>query len=132
MSLISLINDKSIIQLMTEVESEVTCGQIWCSILGMCALHLIHPSAHTNTHHEHTWNSKYHLKILLNIGFIIIHSGFNDCLLAFPDSYLSSAAVAGIVVAVVLLVAAAVTVGVIYCRRRSHTAVPQSVSITYS
>ncbi len=46
---------------------------------------------------------------------------------------MSSAAVAGIVVAVVLLVAAAaVAVGVFYCRRRSRTAVPQSVSITYS
>ncbi len=45
---------------------------------------------------------------------------------------MSSAAVAGIVVAGVLLVAAAVAVGVFYCRHRSHTAVPQSVSITYS
>ncbi|XP_051763427.1 uncharacterized protein LOC127519830 [Ctenopharyngodon idella] len=40
-------------------------------------------------------------------------------------SDLSSAAVAGIVVAVVLLVVA-VTVGVIYCRRRIHTAIPQT------
>ncbi len=46
---------------------------------------------------------------------------------------MSSGAVAGIVVVVaVLLVAAAVTVGVFYCRRRSRTAVPQNVSITYS
>ncbi len=46
---------------------------------------------------------------------------------------MSSAAVAGIVVAVVLLVAAAaVAVGVFYCRHRSRTAVPQNVSITYS
>ncbi|XP_048038466.1 uncharacterized protein LOC125263512 [Megalobrama amblycephala] len=44
---------------------------------------------------------------------------------AFPGSDLSSGVVAGIVVAVVLLVAA-VTVGVICCRRKSHTAVPQN------
>ncbi len=33
-------------------ESEVKCGQIWWPILGICALHLTHPSAHT--HCEHT------------------------------------------------------------------------------
>ncbi len=41
-----------------ESESEVTCGQIWCPILWICALHLTHPSAHTqqwtHTHREHT------------------------------------------------------------------------------
>ncbi len=31
---------------------EVTCGQVWWTILGICALHLIHPSTHT--HREHT------------------------------------------------------------------------------
>ncbi len=39
-------------------ESEVMCGQVWCPILGICALHLTHPSAHTqqwtHTHREHT------------------------------------------------------------------------------
>ncbi len=42
-------------------KSEVTCGQVWCPILGICALHLTHPSAktqqwtHARTHaHMHT------------------------------------------------------------------------------
>ncbi len=61
-------------------------------------------------------------------------SSNNFCLsLAVPDSDVSSGAVAGIVVAVVLLVAAAaVAVGVFYCRRKSYTPVPQNVIITYS
>ncbi len=29
--------------------SDVTCGQVWCPILGICAWHLTHPSAHTHT-----------------------------------------------------------------------------------
>ncbi len=34
---------------------DVTCGQVWWPILGICALHLTHPSATTNTHtHTHT------------------------------------------------------------------------------
>ncbi len=39
-------------------ESEVTCGQVCGPILWICALHLTHPSAHTqqwtHTHCEHT------------------------------------------------------------------------------
>ncbi len=39
-------------------ESEVTCGQVWWPILGICALHLTHPCANTqqwtHTHREHT------------------------------------------------------------------------------
>ncbi len=27
----------------------MTCGQVWWPILGICALHLTHPSAHTHT-----------------------------------------------------------------------------------
>ncbi len=31
------------------------CGQIWWSILGICALHLTHPSAHPHgSEHTHT------------------------------------------------------------------------------
>ncbi len=30
-----------------EREREVVCGQVWWPILGICALHLTHPSAHT-------------------------------------------------------------------------------------
>ncbi len=42
--------------------SDVTCGLVWWSILGICALHLTHPSAHTHssehTHtHTHTVNT---------------------------------------------------------------------------
>ncbi len=37
---------------------KVTCCQVWWPILGICALHLTHPSAHTavntHTHREHT------------------------------------------------------------------------------
>ncbi len=33
----------------------MTYGKVWCPILGICALHLTHPSAHTHTHtHTHT------------------------------------------------------------------------------
>ncbi len=36
-------------------DDEVTCSQVWWPILGSCALHLTHPSAHTHTHSsEHT------------------------------------------------------------------------------
>ncbi len=31
----------------------MTCGQVWRPILGICALHLTHPSARTHTHREH-------------------------------------------------------------------------------
>ncbi len=31
----------------SEIESEVTCGQVQWPILRICALHLTHPSAHT-------------------------------------------------------------------------------------
>ncbi len=46
--------------IVSEWMSEVTCGQVWWPILRICALHLTHPSAHTNssehthTHREHT------------------------------------------------------------------------------
>ncbi len=30
------------------------CSDVWRPILGICALHLTHPSAHTHTHREHT------------------------------------------------------------------------------
>ncbi len=38
-------------------ESEVTCGQVWWPILGICALHLTHPSEHTQqwTHTHTPW-----------------------------------------------------------------------------
>ncbi len=42
----------------SESESDMTCGQVWLPILGICALHLPILSAHTqqwtNTHLEHT------------------------------------------------------------------------------
>ncbi len=42
----------------SDSDSDVTCGQVWWPILGICALHSTHPSAHTqqwtHTHHEHT------------------------------------------------------------------------------
>ncbi len=34
----------------------MTCGQVWWPILGICALHLTHPSAHTQQW-THTWSS---------------------------------------------------------------------------
>ncbi len=37
--------------------SEVTCGQVWWPILWICALHLTHPSAHTQSEHKHTVNT---------------------------------------------------------------------------
>ncbi len=43
----------------SESESDVTCGQVWLPILGICALHLTHPkcthtAVNTHTHREHT------------------------------------------------------------------------------
>ncbi len=35
------------------------CGQVWCPILGVCALHLTHPSAHTQQ-----WDMKKHTHTL--------------------------------------------------------------------
>ncbi len=42
---------------------ERMCGQVWCPMLGICALHLTHPNAHTqkwiHTHtHTHTVNTR--------------------------------------------------------------------------
>ncbi len=34
---------------------EVTCGQVWWPILGICALHLTHPSAHTQQWTHTPW-----------------------------------------------------------------------------
>ncbi len=34
---------------------DMMCGQVWCPILGVCALHLTHPSAHTQQ-----WDMKKH------------------------------------------------------------------------
>ncbi|XP_058618023.1 uncharacterized protein LOC131531340 isoform X3 [Onychostoma macrolepis] len=60
-------------------------------------------------------NSSFSITRVKRFSVSVIYSG------------LSSAAVAGIVVVVVLLVAAAaVAAGVVYCRSRSHTAVPQN------
>ncbi len=45
----------------SESESDVTCGQVWLPILGICALHLTHPKCtHTavNTHLEQ-WAAIY-------------------------------------------------------------------------
>ncbi len=39
-------------------EREVTCGQVWRPILGICALHLTNPCAHTqSSEHTHTVNT---------------------------------------------------------------------------
>ncbi len=35
---------------------EVVCGQVWWPILGICPLHLTHPSAHSQQW-THTWSS---------------------------------------------------------------------------
>ncbi len=37
-------------------EREVVCGQVWWPILGICPLHLTHPSAHSQQW-THTWSS---------------------------------------------------------------------------
>ncbi len=39
-----------------EKEREVVCGQVWWPILGICPLHLTHPSAHSQQW-THTWSS---------------------------------------------------------------------------
>ncbi len=39
-----------------EREVEVVCGQVWWPILGICPLHLTHPSAHSQQW-THTWSS---------------------------------------------------------------------------
>jgi len=56
------------------------------------------------------------------------YHSYNVCFsVVVPGSGLSSGAVAGIVVVGVLLLGAAVVF--YYCRRKSHTAVPQNVSM---
>ncbi len=46
-------------------ESDVTCGQVWLPILGICALQLTHPkcthtAVNTHTHREHTHTVNTH------------------------------------------------------------------------
>ncbi len=51
---------------------DVTCGQVWWPMLGICALHLTHPSVHTqqwvvNKHtHTHTVNTHQELWAAIN------------------------------------------------------------------
>ncbi len=38
---------RATLEIVCESEVKVNCGQVWCPILGFCALHITHPSAHT-------------------------------------------------------------------------------------
>ncbi|XP_026105520.1 uncharacterized protein LOC113077314 isoform X1 [Carassius auratus] len=86
----------------------------------------------TITNTRTTDSGLYKLQIsIISSSFSI--SRVNRFNITVTGSGLSSAAVARIVVAVVLLVAAAVTVGLIYCRhRRKYKPAAQNVSIAYS
>ncbi len=53
---------------------DVTCGQVWWPILGICALHLTHPSATTNTH-THTHTHREHTPGAVGMHFILRHPG---------------------------------------------------------
>ncbi|CAM4660233.1 unnamed protein product [Leuciscus chuanchicus] len=80
----------------------------------------------TNT--RNTDSGEYKLQmIIINSSFSITRvKRFNLTVIDVPGSGLSSGAVAGIVVGVLLVFAAAVTAGVIYYRhRKSHAPVPQ-------
>ncbi|XP_067252700.1 uncharacterized protein [Chanodichthys erythropterus] len=83
----------------------------------------------TITNTRNTDSGEYKLKIIINNSRFSISrvKRVNVTVTAVPGSDLSSGAVAGIVVAVVLLVVA-VTAGGVICksRRKSHTAVPQN------
>ncbi len=45
-----------VVQIKKGKEREVVCGQVWWPILGICPLHLTHPSAHSQQW-THTWSS---------------------------------------------------------------------------
>ncbi len=64
-------------------EREVVCGKVWWPILGICALHLTHPSAHTQqwTHTRSSgqpmgssWGFGALLKGLTSVVVLVIHS----------------------------------------------------------
>ncbi|XP_051764117.1 uncharacterized protein LOC127520214 [Ctenopharyngodon idella] len=82
----------------------------------------------TITNTRNTDSGEYKLQIIINNSSFSISTvkRFNVTVTAVPDSDLSSGVVAGISVAVIsVLLVVAVTVAVVYYRRRIHTAVPQ-------
>ncbi|XP_048051716.1 uncharacterized protein LOC125271636 isoform X2 [Megalobrama amblycephala] len=81
----------------------------------------------TITNTRNTDSGEYKLLIIINNSSFSISrvKRFSVSVTAVPGSDLSSGAVAGIIVAV-LLVFATSAVAVVYCRRRSRTAVPQN------
>ncbi len=54
--------------LLREREREVVCGQVWWPMLGICALHLTHPSAHTQQW-THTWSSAQTINFVRHFWF---------------------------------------------------------------
>ncbi len=45
-----------------EKGKERMCGQVWCPILGICALHLTHPSARAHTHTHTRAHARTHAR----------------------------------------------------------------------
>ncbi|ROL55109.1 Transposable element Tcb2 transposase [Anabarilius grahami] len=106
------------------------CTDVQCDERFRDRLKLDHQTGSlTITNTRNTDSGEYKLKIIINNSRFSISrvKRVNVTVTAVPGSGLSSGVVAGIVVAViVVLLVAVVTVGVIYRRRRSHTAVPQT------
>ncbi len=73
---------------MQNIWSEVKCGEVWWPILGICALHLTHPSAHTqqrvvnNTHtvntHPEQWAAIYAAAPGEQLGFGALLKGLTS------------------------------------------------------
>ncbi|XP_077081505.1 uncharacterized protein LOC143735271 [Siphateles boraxobius] len=104
------------------------CTDVQCKERFRDRLKLDHQTGSlTITHTRNTDSREYKLQIIIinNSSFSITRvKRFHLTVIGVPDSGLSSGAVSGIVVAVLLVSSAA---GVIYCcRRQSHTAVPQN------
>ncbi|ROL55098.1 hypothetical protein DPX16_0793 [Anabarilius grahami] len=106
------------------------CTYVQCDERFRDRLKLDHQTGSLNIMNtRNTDSGEYQLKIIINNSSFSITTvkRFNVSATAVPDSDLSSGAVAGIVVAV-LLVFATSAVTAVYCRRRIHTAVPQTVA----